>query len=194
VLLGTWNPFDLVVGADGLLSVSKLQWMLWTGAVLFAYVALYVAQVRTGVYASLGEVPVNVLRVMGFSTATMAAAKGIATATKKLPPIKRERHVPVREDGRSWSIADLLTDDNENADISKVQLVAWTFLAILIFILQVLDTLGKFVTLPPAQVKLPDIDASLMVLMGLGQAGYVGKKIAEIKTTRARPQHTEIIG
>jgi hypothetical protein len=32
-----------------------------------------------------------------------------------------------------------------------------------------------------------------MVLMGLGQAGYLGKKIAEIET-RAKRTHTEVIG
>ncbi len=180
VLLGTWNPLHLVVGTDGLLSVSKLQWMLWTGTVLFAYVAIYVAQVRTDVFTSLGDVPVNVLRAMGFSTATAAVAKGIAAATKRLPAIDIVGHVAVRQ-GRPWSLADLVTDDDDRADISKVQLLAWTILAIVIFILQTFDTLGKVATAAPGQLRLPDIDASLMVLMGLGQAGYIGKKIASIK-------------
>jgi hypothetical protein len=74
-----WNPVDLFRGFDGFASTSKLQWFLWLLAILFGYSALWVLRAEQGDYAALNEIPVNLLTVLGFSTGTAAAAKGIAS-------------------------------------------------------------------------------------------------------------------
>ena len=74
-----WNPVDLFRGFDGFASTSKLQWFLWLVVILFAYAALWALRAEQGMYQALSTIPVNLLTVLGFSTATAAAAKGITS-------------------------------------------------------------------------------------------------------------------
>ena len=74
-----WKPADLVRGFDGFASTSKLQWFLWLIVILYSYVALWVLRAWNGDYSALSAIPVNLLTVLGFSTATAAAAKGITS-------------------------------------------------------------------------------------------------------------------
>ena len=73
------NPWKLVEGADGAASTSKFQWFLWIIVILFAYTALWVLRAEQNNFAALSEIPVNLLTVLGFSTGTAAAAKGITS-------------------------------------------------------------------------------------------------------------------
>jgi len=66
-------------GFDGLASTSKLQWFLWLIVILFGYTSLWVLRAEQGDYSALSNIPVNLLTVLGFSTATAAAAKGITS-------------------------------------------------------------------------------------------------------------------
>jgi hypothetical protein len=70
----------LAEGRDGRLSTSKAQWFLWTMAVAFAYVAIYAARSVHGQHYPLSSMPQNVLIALGFSSVTMATAKGITTS------------------------------------------------------------------------------------------------------------------
>ena len=91
VMSGTWNPWKLVEGQDGKPSTSKLQWFLWTLVVVFAYTAIYAANVWNGKFDVISDIPQNLLIVMGLSLTTMAAAKGITVSyaeQNKLPKDK----------------------------------------------------------------------------------------------------------
>ena len=79
VASGKGNPWQLVEGADGSASTSKFQWFLWLIVILFGYTALWVLRAEQGNFSALSEVPVNLLTVLGFSTGTAAAAKGITS-------------------------------------------------------------------------------------------------------------------
>jgi hypothetical protein len=70
IVAGTWNPFVVARGEDGRPSTSKLQFWLWTLVALFSYTALYAARAWHGFFASLEEVPRNLLLAMGFSNET----------------------------------------------------------------------------------------------------------------------------
>jgi len=76
-ITGHWRFKELFNGFDGFASTSKLQWLLWLIAILFGYVALWVLRAEHGDYTALSDIPVNILTVLGFSTGTAAAAKGI---------------------------------------------------------------------------------------------------------------------
>jgi len=169
VLSGCWNPFKLIEGQDGRPSTSKLQWFLWTAVIAFSYVSIYTARVLAGNYAEIETLPYNVWVVMGFSTVTMIAAKGATvayTAKGKIVKTKRADAKP------SELVKDLVKDDSGFLDLSKAQLLTWTFIAIGIYIASVVNQVGKV----PAAV-VPNIDMTLMVLMGLSQGAYIGKKL-----------------
>jgi hypothetical protein len=127
-------------------------------------------------------VPPNILIVMGFSTTTMVVAKGITTQYVANGRVVK----PASGQGG------LLSDDTGQSDLSKVQLVMWTLLAIGIYLAIVVKQVSAVATGSSVQGSnggLPDIDASLMVLMGLAQGGYLGKKLV----TATQPAPTSVL-
>jgi hypothetical protein len=93
----------------------------------------------------------------------------------------------------------VLTDDGQ-ADLSKIQTLVWTFIAIVAYLYAVTSTVAQInASADPASIPFPDIDRVLMVLMGLGNAAYIGKKLVSTETPRlgglspvSGPKRTEI--
>lgn len=186
VTLTTPNPRSrgrwlllLVEGADGRLSTSKFQWFAWTSVIAGTYCAVFVARALVGHTDPINQIPNNVLLALGFSTTTMAAAKGITTSYVAQGRVLKEPS-PAAANSQNASMAGgLLTDDAGITDLSKVQLLTFTLIALAVYVYSVDASLGKILAdtkavLPPG---IPDIDSSLMVLMGLSQGGYLGKKL-----------------
>lgn len=180
---GTWNPLALVVGADNRPSTSKLQFFLWTVVVLYAYAAIWAARFWHGQTDALSNIPPNLLLAMGFSLTTVTAAKGITSAyvssgrlVKNPPP--SEGSPPNATANSATGVSALATDDDGYPDLSKIQMLAWTLVSIGVFLVAVV------VQVNAATPQLPDIDASLMVLMGLGHGAYLGKKLVTTDVPR----------
>jgi len=167
---GLWNPLNLAIGYDGRFSTSKFQWWLWTAVVFFSYTVLYSARALAGNFDPIAEIPANVLYVMGISTLTMAAAKGVTvSAVGKGFNVKPD----AADKKQKPSLKQVVTDDNGVADLSKIQIVAWTLLVSAIYIIQVVHAVPDGGDIG----DLPDIDRSLMLLMGFGSGGYLARKI-----------------
>ncbi len=165
-----WNPLKLVEGADGQSSTSKFQWFVWLVVVLFSYVFLWVLRARQGHYGAITNVPTNLLTVLGFSTVTAVGAKGITVAYLKNGSTSKPDPASAK--------GGLLVDDSGVPELAKIQMIGFTFVAILIFLADILhQARGGH---PMAQ--LPNIDSSLLVLMGISQGGYLGKKLVTIST------------
>lgn len=219
-----WNPAELVIGQDKRPSSSKFQFLLWTVVVLYSYIVVYTARAWNGYYQSIDQIPVNLFIVMGFSIATAAAAKGITVGYLETGRIAKPEPTATRADPENpqndvtgeplkkragWSA--ILVDDQGYPDLSKLQMIAWTFIAIGIYLIGlgalvkaipnalqgVTDNAGnpmtwsnltpKFLENNPElaqRISLPDISAALMVLMGLGQGAYLGKKLVTVNTAR----------
>ena len=177
VLAGSWIPRQLVEGADGRPSTSKLQWFLWTVVVVFSYMAVYAARVQKGHFEVITEIPANILIAMGLSLGTMTAAKGITVQYVAKGKVVKDKVDPKR-DTKDAGLSSVVRDDDKYLDLSKIQMMAWTLVAIGVYLIRVVHEIG--LDLP----ALPDIDAALMVLMGLGQGAYLGKKL--VSTTAPR--------
>jgi len=185
---GSWNPFTLVRGADGPLSTSKFQWLVWLVVILFSYTVLWVLKAKQGDWAAITHVPDNVLIVLGFSTVTMAAAKGItygyvnsgrSTTKAPLAPAPGSA-AAIAAAGAAPPAAPapapqggLVQGDTGVPELAKIQMLGFTFVAVGIFLATVIHQIAS----NPPITGLPDIDTSLLVLMGLSQGGYVAKKI-----------------
>jgi hypothetical protein len=101
---------------------------------------------------------------MGLSATTMLAAKGITSNYVDTEKV----------DKSSTGKGGLFLDDDGYPDLAKIQLMSWTFIGIAIFLLK---TLNGIIGSTEALTAVPDIDGTLMVLMGIGQGAYIGKKI-----------------
>jgi hypothetical protein len=167
---GSWNPLKVVEGQDGPLSTSKFQWLLWLVVVLFSYVFLWVLRARQGHYGAITDIPANLMAVLGFSTATAIGAKGITVGYLKSGATSKP--------DAANAAGGILFDDSGVPELAKIQMIGFTFVAILIFLAEVLhQSRGAH---PTAQ--LPNIDGALLVLMGISQGGYIGKKLVTITT------------
>jgi hypothetical protein len=172
-----WQVSKLYVGKDGALSTSKFQWFLWTVFVIWGYAAIYFARVLLRGDFSLPNVTPNILVAIGFSGATAAVAKGVTTgylATGRIRKASGSAAAPAAIQPQGG----LFAGDDGTPDLSKVQLLAWTFIAIGVFIVNI------WYNIPLRLPQLPDIDASLLVLMGLGQAAYIGTKLTSTTVPR----------
>jgi len=171
---GTWNPARLFEGADGRPSSSKLQWFLWTIVAIFTYTAVYASRCSRGNFGAIEEVPSSLLVAMGLSTVTMTAAKGITAAYAASGRVLKS----AVSTGATGPGA-IFLDDYNFPDLSKIQMLAWTFIAIGVYLYSMIHEINDS-TLP----KLLDISPALMVLMGLGQGGYLGKKLTTTSVPR----------
>ena len=153
------------IGYDGATSTSKLQFFLWTMVVLYAYIIIVIDAYYNHNIVSIGlTIPQNLILAMGLSATTMLAAKGISSDYADTEKI----------DKSDTSKGGLFFDDDGYPDLAKIQLMAWTFVGIGIFLLK---TLNDVVGSTGSMAQLPDIDGTLLALMGIGQGSYIGKKI-----------------
>lgn len=171
----------IFTGADGRASTSKFQFYFWTVIVVGSYVALEVARHlhhNVPLIPETVSIPVNLLIAMGLSIGTTVSAKVITT--DQIRSGRMDRTVIPTAD----TMQGLICDDHGNPDLSKIQMMAWTFIAGGFFILAVLEKLVEGMGSPTPLTTLPDIPSMLLVLMGLGQGAYLGTKLVTTETPR----------
>ena len=164
----------LIVGNDRRLSTSLFQF-LWTVVIVFCYGGLIAwscgliggsdivdAVTKAVTHAGacyMPTAPTNIFLVMGFSVVTLAMAKGITTTYVN-------RGLTSKEPATTPKFSDLLCDDDGNPDLSKIQLLTWTFIGAFTYVGHVF---GMLVANNSDRNSFPDIDQSLMILMGIGE-------------------------
>jgi hypothetical protein len=174
-----WNPSHLFRGADGRLSTSKFQWWLWIWAIAFVYIAVFAARsLAEGRIADpITDIPDNILWILGISTGTMVASKGLTSSYAANGQISKS---PSTTGSAS---SNLVADDNDAPDLSKLQIFVWTLIAVTIYLAKtismILAAAGKGPNGDPiaALSTFPDIDSSLLILTGISSTGYIGKKL-----------------
>jgi hypothetical protein len=175
VITRHWRLKDLLNGFDGLGSTSKFQWFLWLIAILYGYVAIWVLRAWQGDYTALSNIPVNTLTVLGFSTGTAAAAKGITLGYVQTGKVAK---TGAPDNSTAATSGGIFQDDSGAPELAKIQMIAFTIIAIGIFLATVFHQIAT------GDIKdgLPNIDSSLLVLMGISQGGYLGKKLVTFGT------------
>lgn len=172
VVNGSWRFWHLAIGVDRRYSSSLFHGLCWTIVVFSSYVALYLARVHAGSTEALGTIPPNVLTALGLSLGTTATAAGITASSEARHPRKSKAEEAER------SFATLVQDDEGQPNLPKAQLMVWTFVALAIYLVATVDAVARtlattdLVRLP----ALPDIDTTLLVLSGIGQASYLVTK------------------
>ena len=145
--------------AEAPYSLALVQMGFWYVVVLFSMLFLWVV---TGSYVPM---PGTVLGIIGISTMTGLVAgatdKRIITRT----PIVADPSWPQSKKHRTfWR--DMVTDSTGDWSLQRVQILIWNLLFGLYYAYQVYRTL-----------TMPDIDESMLVLMGLSSTAYIGGKV-----------------
>jgi hypothetical protein len=109
----------------------------------------------------------NLLLLLGFSAGSFVTATGIRgyqhqkTASGLRSAVEPEK----------WRT--LVCDYSGNLDLSKIQMLVWTVVALSAYVVQLVHALPRMDYLHPA---LPDVSGMLVALMGISQAAYLGRK------------------
>jgi hypothetical protein len=167
------NPLHLVIGADGKASSSKFQFLLWTCMVIFAYVAIYYVKATNGDYGPFSEMPSNLLILMGISAGSMVASKVITSSQITQGTTQKDPVTTVGNKKSKFLFKYLVCDDDGYPALNQVQMIAWTFISLGIYLALVIEQVNS-----GSEYHLPNVDESLMVLMGISQAAYLGKKLS----------------
>ncbi len=174
VLAGDLNVFSLAIGQDNRLSTSKLQVLLWTGCVGFVYAMIYADRVIVfGNVDPITQIPQNVLFALGLSVTSAVAAKAITSSQVAADPDSKN---PALEP--SYDPSALVREDGSTtASLTKVQVLFWTVIGIVVYVNSAFHDLSTIVPCRGPACAFPDIDTTLMIFMGLGHATYIGGKL-----------------
>jgi len=165
------HPAHLFLGKDNRYSSSQFQTVLWFGLVVSAYIAIVSHRIMAAGWTYVGgvDIPPNLLILSGISVLTFTAAKAItAGKVEGKPDLKAPAPEP--------KATDLICSDDNRTDLGDFQMVAITILAVIIYAISTVEFMEQIEF--RRVVTMPDIDATMLSIFGLGQAAYLGKKAA----------------
>jgi hypothetical protein len=179
---------------DELPSLANLQLFMWSVIIVFAFLTVYLVRVSGGVFdPPTGILPENILKILGISAVVPAASLGlnhnkyrdvhIASRSVAADPngtiAQRFAHLKAHS---GWSSILL---EGGSSSITRLQMFVWTWIGIFIYLTVFFGYLYTLtLSSSPTQfneVSLPDIDPTLVVLMGISQGSFVAGKVASPK-------------
>ncbi len=158
----------LFIGVDNRTSTSKLGAMLWTYALLWALISVMAG----GGIEEFDEVIGDQLReeyllLLGGPYAVAIGSKAIATYRANRDPEAKQPKPPEDTGAVDQRLAEAVTGDDGSVDLGDFQYVAFTLLTLTYFAWAFIDA--------PSE-GLPPIPGTLLVLIGVSEAAYLGKK------------------
>lgn len=182
---------SLVVGTDGRASTSKVQVVLWTFAVFYAFVFLLLwgrstacgraaardaprcqeAADARGAFSRAvnGELQVEYYVLLGFPMAAAVAAKAITVAKFDDKTVHKPELRPDQK-GVVQGLAEVVSNDTGQTDLLDFQYFAFSLLTLGFFFVE-------FLTKPGG--GLPNLPPTLIALAGASTAVYTAKKALE---------------
>jgi hypothetical protein len=177
----------IVNGFDNRWSTSKLSVLLWTYAVLFAFIVLLI-QFGTRVFPTTLQPQYLVL--LGIPGASAIAAKGITSS--QLSGGSTKTSLPTPTNKPLVGLGHIFSDDTGQVDLLDSQYFVFNFL-LLVFFLTAFTGI-HFIT---TDTSLPDLPASLLAVSGVGAAAYLGKKALQGSapgSINIQPGSTAVLG
>lgn len=170
------RPAELFLGTDNRYSSSKFQTVLWFSLVISAYIAIVSHRIFAAGWSYVGgvDIPPNLLILSGISVLSFTAAKAITVG--KVEKATAAGNVDLKASADAPRVLDLVTDDANRTDLGDFQMVAITILAVIIYAISAVEFMDHIEF--RRVVTMPDVDATLLSIFGLGQAAYLGKKAA----------------
>jgi hypothetical protein len=175
----------LYIGADGRWSTSKLQVLLWTYAILYALVALFVAS-RLGLRLgenrdqTFGDLSFHeeYLLLLGGPFAAAVVAKGLTDAKVENGQVTKPPTDPQKAPGEG--LREVVSNDSGETDLVDFQYFFFNLVALTVFLVVLFSDL---------QDGLPDLPTFLVALTSGAALTYMGKKAVE----RSTPQISTVI-
>ena len=181
------KPAELILGEDNRYSTSKFQTVMWFWLVISAYIAIVAHRFFASDWNYIGgvDIPLNLLALSGLNIVTFTAAKVITLA--KIDQA-HEKGIEAKPRAERPRVADLIRNDDDKVDLGDYQMLVVTLLAIVVYAVGVVEFMERIEF--RRVVTMPDVDATLLAIFGLGQLAYLGKKAAGDSTASAQKPGT----
>ena len=167
---------DIIRTDDWDPSLSIFQFLLWTIVLIFAFLAVYLIRIFGGISAPpQGGIPVNLLALTGISVGVPIASNVISSYKYSPAKLSKERPPPDQMPGYS----DMLKEYGKPT-LSRFQMFGWTWIGIGIYLFVFFSKITEM-SIQVQNLTLPDIDPTLVVLMGLSQTAFLGGKTVASK-------------
>jgi len=141
--------------------------------VIFVFAWITLIRILSGVPAFSGSFPPNLLGILTISTGSAVVASHIET---KSPP----SDTTIFDQLRGWSsLLDEVASDEKTVvpSLARFQMLGWTVISIGIYVVIIfLEVYHVWIGGAAGALTLPDLDPTLLVLMGISQSGYLGAK------------------
>ena len=174
---------DMIRGQDMVPSLSVFQFLLWTFVLMFALIGVYFVRIFGGVSdPPQGPLPVYLLAIAGISVTTPIVSSLISSYRFSSAPSfeygsQDESHEAGEEippPTKRPAFGEMLRLNDKPA-LSRFQMFAWTWISIGIY-LSVLFSVVDETSNSVWNLTVPDIDPTLVALMGLSQVAFLGLK------------------
>jgi hypothetical protein len=187
----TGRPLGLLIDDRKKMSLSRLQMVLWTITILsglltaaLSNIGLFIAALSNAdLQKQLGPsfaplailVSSNVWLLMGISTTSLIGSP-LLNSNKM-----RDGKIETRDDPHDAEVADLFRGEelsnNDVLDLAKVQMFFFTVVLVLAYAVLI----GAMFIPTASQInspitKLPELDPSMITLLGISHAGYLANK------------------
>ena len=178
--------FDIIRGPNMDPSLSLFQFLVWTFVVIFSFILVYSIKILAGDYNLAGStIPYNLLVLMGISTAVPILSTAISKAYYERDPtlenvvasaFESKNNEELKKLRKENSIGKMLKENNKPT-LARYQMFAWTFIGIFIYLFSLSSLVAS--NDQPQEIKkisVPDVDITIVVLMGLASTAFLGLK------------------
>jgi hypothetical protein len=186
--------YEAIKSKDEFPSLANLQVFMWSVVIVFAFLTVYLVRVLGGVFdPPTGILPENILKILGISALVPAASLGLNSYKYGDAYIASIGVAPLATGNRAQRFADLkmkndwssILLEGGSSSVTRLQMFVWTWIGIFIYLTVFFGTLYTLtLSSSPTQlneVRLPDVDPTLVVLMGISQGSFVAGKSASPK-------------
>jgi hypothetical protein len=173
------NFSDLIKDEKKYPSLALFQFLVWTLIISFAYFGIYLTRLFGGELGLPDEIPDNILILMGISVGVPVLNVKVSEKKYANVPSADAPSAPYTLRRRPSTLLSML-QENGQLSLTRFQMFVWTWIGIIIYLFLLYFTVNTEMD-NVTQLSLPNVDGTIVFLMGLSQAAYLGKKISEIK-------------
>ncbi len=167
-------------------SLSLFQFLVWTFVVIFSFILIYSIKILAGDYNLAGStIPYNLLVLLGISTAVPIVSTTISKAyyerdstTENIVADAYEtKNIDELNELRNENSIGKMLKENNKPTLGRYQMFVWTFIGIFIYLFSLSALVAS--NDQPQEIKkmsVPDVDITIVVLMGLASTAFLGLK------------------
>ena len=167
--------WDLARDSAGYPSLARFQFLVWTMVVIFSFTTVSLIRLFSGVLDIPGVIPQNLLTLMGISVAVTPTSAYVSSKKYGESMYEELSVEEIRKEKKKKKWEGILLE-NHRPSLTRFQMFSWTVLSVFLYLSLLLSSMRALDQTTIRSFVLPDVEFTLVMLMGLSQGAYVGGK------------------